>query len=68
MATARQSTPNQSVTKNMLKIKGLGGAFALGQGYNWAAADASRNCLFITLPFALRGSGSAVSAIVSGTL
>jgi hypothetical protein len=33
-----------------------------------AAAQASRNCLFITLPLALRGSGSAVSTIVSGTL
>ena len=32
------------------------------------AASASRNCRFITLPLALRGNGSTVSAIVSGTL
>ncbi len=31
-------------------------------------ADASRNCRFITLPLALRGNGSRVSSIVSGTL
>ena len=36
-------------------------------GYG-ARAMASRNCRFITLPLALRGSGSVVSAIVSGTL
>jgi hypothetical protein len=32
------------------------------------AAHASRSCFFMTLPLALRGSGSDVSAIVSGTL
>ena len=32
------------------------------------AAHASRNCRFITLPLALRGSGSDVRSIVSGTL
>ncbi len=41
---------------------------ALGQDYDCAAAHASRNCFLITFPLALRGSGSVVSAIVSGTL
>jgi hypothetical protein len=39
-----------------------------GQSYKRAAAQASRNCRFITLPLALRGSGSVVRSIVSGTL
>jgi len=33
-----------------------------------AAAQASRSSFFITLPLALRGSGSEINAIVSGTL
>ena len=36
--------------------------------YVCPAAQASRSCRFITLPLALRGSGSAVRSIVSGTL
>jgi hypothetical protein len=36
--------------------------------YACPAAQASRSWRFITLPLALRGSGSDVSAIVSGTL
>jgi hypothetical protein len=41
---------------------------ALWPNYDGTAVHASRNCFFMTLPLALRGSGSAVSAIVSGTL
>ena len=38
------------------------------QPYLCPAAQASRSCRFSTLPLALRGSGSEVSAMVSGTL
>ena len=40
----------------------------LGQATLAPPPSASRSCRFITLPLALRGSGSVVSAIVSGTL
>ncbi|MET4444329.1 hypothetical protein ABIB75_002604 [Bradyrhizobium sp. GM2.2] len=59
MAVARQSEPDQGVNH-----PGEPGETASpGQ-----APNNSRSCRFSTLPLALRGSGSAVITMVSGTL
>lgn len=59
MAVARQSEPDQGVNH-----PGQPGETASsGQ-----VPNSSRNCRFSTLPLALRGSGSAVITMVSGTL
>jgi len=62
MALARQSSR---------RINVLTGVNPPGTGYRptvYPVPGVSRNCRFITLPLALRGSGSVDSAIVSGTL
>ncbi len=71
MAVARQNQPDQSVNAVVATAKAASGLFEAaraGPAHACPAAQASRNCRFITLPLALRGSGSAVSAMVSGTL
>lgn len=51
-----------------LPIKALLPASATVPKGGYHAVKASRNCRFITLPFALRGKGSEVTTRVSGTL
>ena len=46
----------------------LGSASAVAASPDSKPADHARNCFFITLPLALRGNGSRVRVIVSGTL
>ncbi len=65
MAVARQNQTDQSVNAGRLARADLAPA---GLSIYCAADHTSRNCRFITLPLALRGSGSEVSSIVSGTL
>ena len=69
MAVARQNQRDQSVNAAGPRLGPLvGPGKPASSPYACPAAQASRNCRFITLPLALRGSGSAVSAMVSGTL
>ena len=73
MALARQSQPDQSVNTVGKADRPDPDPFQYrpehpATGYACPAAQASRSCRFKTLPLALRGNGSDVSAIVSGTL
>jgi hypothetical protein len=68
MALARQNQRDQSVNPGRPLPGRPGGPEGRDSPYARPAAQASRNCRFMTLPLALRGSGCAVRSMVSGTL